>query len=169
MSVAAEGIVVDSAPGEALFGRRLHRAVRVPVTYRGLQIPGDVLEYMVAEEAFTCPEAELPRHGFMRCVDMPHLAEHVYYEGYMHAAGVAGAPLLSMNPRTGAMQYKPPAPPRTAAFLEAFRRVNPSHFPASFLEMVRPPFFALPVAPPVRPSGPHLVHLALKSCINMSF
>lgn len=116
---------VEPAP-EVLYGRLLGRRHRCLVTYRGTRVPTDVLEYIVAEEAFTCPEAELGRHGFVRCVDMPHLVDHVYYEGYMHAAGIAAGPLASMNPRTGEIEDKRPAPPRAAAFLEAFRRVNAS-------------------------------------------
>ncbi len=61
------------------------------------------------------------------CVwDLLGSVDHVYYEGYMHAAGIAAGPLASMNPRTGEIEDKRPAPPRAAAFLEAFRRVNAS-------------------------------------------
>ncbi len=48
----------------------------------------------------------------------------MYYEGYMHAVGVAVDPLMSLNPRSCCMDMKSPAPLRTAAFIEAFRRVN---------------------------------------------
>ncbi len=63
-----------SPVGALLYGRRsIGSRLSLPVTYRALQIPRDVLDHILTDDMFWCPMDDLARHGFERCVDMPHL------------------------------------------------------------------------------------------------
>lgn len=100
-------------------------ATRVPIAYRATRIPDDVMEYLAECPVFNldCGE-ELLSHGFSKCVDYPHIPNHIYYEGYWHALRGSVAPFMGLNPRTGRETLKPSAPLQVSAFIEAFREIN---------------------------------------------
>lgn len=65
--------------------------------------------------------------GFAKCVDYPHISEHIYFEGYFHAAKGSNS-VPSLNPRSGQQFDKPAAPPLLRAFFLAVKKKNAAFF-----------------------------------------
>lgn len=119
-----EGAGGDATP-TCFYGLRLPNCKTLaPITFRQACLSPDVIAHMLEADAFTVPAERLSEFGFQRCVDIPAVPEHVYYEGYWHAAGTERGPVTSLNPRTGVNFPKRASPKPVAAFLEAFRRAN---------------------------------------------
>ena len=90
-------------------------------------VADDLMDYLAEAPIFSCPEDALLSLGFLRCIDYPHLPDHIYYEGYFHASA-SDDPIPSLNPRNGRPFRKPPAPSRLRAFYVAFRAKNAARF-----------------------------------------
>ena len=96
---------------------------RLPTAHVAGAMDPETTDYVFGELG-EIDEAGLPAAGFVRCVDFPDIADHIYYEGYFHGLEATAMPVGSMNPRTGLGMAKPAAGPRLRAFLTAFRAVN---------------------------------------------
>ena len=69
-------------------------------------------------------EKELESNGFTRCIDMPSIPNHIYYEGYFHGLSSTSGAVNSMNPRLGLNMMKPAAPISLRAFINSFKELN---------------------------------------------
>eukprot|EP00009_Paramoeba_aestuarina_P006713 CAMPEP_0201515362 /NCGR_PEP_ID=MMETSP0161_2-20130828/6951_1 /ASSEMBLY_ACC=CAM_ASM_000251 /TAXON_ID=180227 /ORGANISM="Neoparamoeba aestuarina, Strain SoJaBio B1-5/56/2" /LENGTH=314 /DNA_ID=CAMNT_0047912163 /DNA_START=176 /DNA_END=1120 /DNA_ORIENTATION=+ len=95
----------------------------VPVSLFCGKMSEEYLKQLHKLEMFCCPEKELEKMGFQRCVDYPRLPQHVYYEGYFHSCRTSEA-VTSVNPRDSSIIDKPAAPPLLRAMYIAFREKN---------------------------------------------
>eukprot|EP00008_Paramoeba_atlantica_P008564 CAMPEP_0201488784 /NCGR_PEP_ID=MMETSP0151_2-20130828/19378_1 /ASSEMBLY_ACC=CAM_ASM_000257 /TAXON_ID=200890 /ORGANISM="Paramoeba atlantica, Strain 621/1 / CCAP 1560/9" /LENGTH=322 /DNA_ID=CAMNT_0047874141 /DNA_START=30 /DNA_END=995 /DNA_ORIENTATION=+ len=121
---AEHGKEEDLIVGRKDDARRIQYGNRgAPISLFAGELEPELLQRIQELAIFSCPESELVNLGFQRCVDYPHLPQHIYYEGYFHSRESA-EPFPSLCPRNGAEFPKPPAPPLLRAFYCAFRQKN---------------------------------------------
>ena len=96
-----------------------------PIAIKTTKINVDVMKFIQSAPEVCLTEQQLMEgNGFERCVDHPHVPNHIYYEGYYHSKKGVRETFKSVHPRKGYDFQKPALSPQLDAFLQAFRDVN---------------------------------------------